>query len=302
MRVCWNRSTLPVVWGWNGRPVIGRIPASRRFASNRTSNPRSLPEKHSPLSDSTPAGSPHCWLPWQNVVQASVVVASDHGPGTDRDPRVIIDDVEHLHHPGGDDPVHRVDLPALVRCRRLEPSPRPFGSLAWLWFHQPTTHQNPMDRRHRRHRDRWHPMARDATGSWTHRDPTRPPRARSLPRRSRSSTHSAGPSRARQRTPRSLLQTGQTLGPVPGRPLVERLARHARLTAHRRHVHRRRPPRALSPQRSPSSMSPSGHGDHSTTTTSGVTHVPRHHLSPMSREETVPESGPDPTRTRRAPH
>lgn len=32
---------------------------------------------------------------------------------------MVIDDVEHPDHTGGDDPVHRVDLPPLVRRRSL---------------------------------------------------------------------------------------------------------------------------------------------------------------------------------------
>ena len=56
--------------------MIGRTPASRRRASKSTSKPRSLPEKHSPLSDSTPAGSSHVSAAVQNVVQACSLVAS----------------------------------------------------------------------------------------------------------------------------------------------------------------------------------------------------------------------------------
>jgi hypothetical protein len=76
LRVCWNRSTLPAVWGCHGRLVMGRTPASRSWASKNTSTWRSLPEKHRPLSDRVPAGRPHSSAPWQNVAQASSVVAS----------------------------------------------------------------------------------------------------------------------------------------------------------------------------------------------------------------------------------
>ena len=76
--VCWNRSTLPQVWGWNGREVIGVTPAARRLISNSTSTPRSLPEKHSPLSLSCPLGTPQWAVASVKVSQAASVVTVGH--------------------------------------------------------------------------------------------------------------------------------------------------------------------------------------------------------------------------------
>jgi hypothetical protein len=75
---------------------------------------------------------------------------SDAAAG-DHDPGVIIDDVEHLGHAGGDRPVHRIDLPPLVRCRRLEPTERSLRPFVRLGVDLTASHQNPMNRRHRRH-------------------------------------------------------------------------------------------------------------------------------------------------------
>src|SRR4029077_16308199 len=114
----------------------------------------------------------------------------------------------------------------------LEPFPGAFGPFAWLWFHQPTTHENSVDRRNRRHRDRRHPMAEMPEGRG--RTVIQPGRFKPFAFYfDRLLDTFASPRGTRQRTPRSFVQPGQTLGPVAGRPLVERLARHAPVPAHR---------------------------------------------------------------------
>ena len=41
-----------------------------------------------------------------------------------RQSRVVVDDVEDLHHLGGDLPLGGIDLPHLIRCGCFEPTPR----------------------------------------------------------------------------------------------------------------------------------------------------------------------------------
>ena len=97
-----------------------------------------------------------------------------------------------LTRPGvGDHPVHRVDLPPLVRGWRLEPSPRRLRSLLRLRQHEPATHQDPMHRRHRRHPAVNRRPGRDATGSSSPHDRARRQRAACATPTTASSTSAA---------------------------------------------------------------------------------------------------------------
>jgi hypothetical protein len=100
------------------------------------------------------------------------------GPGTHQHPGVIIDRVEHTHRTSRDDPLHEIDLPPFVWAGCLEPDPRRLWSLVRLRSHQTPTHQNPMDRRHRRHPTlhRGIPLEMPAA-PWSDHDPTRRRRA-----------------------------------------------------------------------------------------------------------------------------
>ena len=123
----------------------------RRHGSLQT-GPRtwSLPGASSPLSDNTPASSPHCWLPWQKVVTPRRWWL--RSPPRERTIRREWSSMmlEIFTSPVAIRPFHRIDLPVVIRCRGLEPLPRSLGPFAWLRFHR-TVGPGSMNRRHRRH-------------------------------------------------------------------------------------------------------------------------------------------------------
>ena len=151
MRVCWNRSTLPQVWGWYGRRGLGDHADARSLISKRTSKPRSLPgevqavvgeltERHAPegggLAERLPGGLGGRRRP---------------APDAQRDPGVVIEEADRIsHHTGGDHPVDAVGLPQLVRAPASNRRHDDLGRFG-LGDHEPAAHQDPPDRRLRRH-------------------------------------------------------------------------------------------------------------------------------------------------------
>lgn len=66
--------------------------------------------------------------------------------GSDRYPRVVIDDVEYPHDPGTDDPFGCIDLPPFVRGWCFESLPGPLRAFVRLSGDEPVANHDSVDR------------------------------------------------------------------------------------------------------------------------------------------------------------
>ncbi len=147
------------------------------------------------------------------------------------EPRVIIDPGQCLrpapvreHEPTDD-----VHLPQLHRPPTLPPLPLPIPRTPRRRIDQPETQQRPIRPRHRRHRLHADPP------ELIHQPP-RPPRRMPAPQiHQRNLDHRRHLQRRRPRPMRPIRPPLETIGLIPGQPLMNRLTRHPETGGHTRH-------------------------------------------------------------------